>query len=78
MVDKVGISMLRYSGIDVDAALERFCNNTALYEEYLKKFLDDPTFINMVEQIRKKDFVEGYNCCHALKGYSGNHGFPEI
>ena len=78
MVDKVGISMLRYSGFDVDGALERFCNNTELYEEFLLKFVDDPTFNNMMGKIRNKDFVEGYNDCHALKGVTGNMGFTKL
>ncbi len=78
MEDKVGISMLRYSGIDIEGALARVCNNFGLYKDFLIKFVDDKTFDRMIENIKAKNFEDGYKDCHALKGVTGNLGFTQL
>lgn len=60
------------AGIDYDEGMERFCDNEAIYEKYLKKFLNTNEFHNISEQITEKKYVEAFKTAHALKGMLGN------
>lgn len=63
---------LREFGVDVDEGLQRFINNSALYEKMLR------TFPNMVHSSRvsvdfdANDYDEVIDKTHALKGVTGN------
>ncbi|MEG1612921.1 MAG: Hpt domain-containing protein [Clostridia bacterium] len=77
-MNELDLSKLRYSGVDVDGSMERFSGNSALYEKFLKKFVNDDTFLKMVEFMRVKNFEEAYKGAHSLKGVTGNLGLTDL
>ena len=64
--------VLKQAGINTDSALERFMNNEALYMRMMKKFLDDKTFISLVESVSQNDGKAALESSHTLKGVCGN------
>lgn len=72
------ISALRNIGVDVDSAMNRFMNNSGLYEKFLLKFLDDENFSKIFPALSQDDFETALNAAHTLKGISGNLGMMEL
>lgn len=64
--------ILKQVGINTDSALERFMNNESLYMRMMKKFLDDKTFISLVEAVSQNDGKTALESSHTLKGICGN------
>lgn len=62
---------LEKAGIDVDNAMERFLNNEAMFEKYLKRFAENTTYEELVGAIESKDCAQAFETTHALKGNTG-------
>lgn len=65
-------TFLRESGINLTEALERFLGNEALFEQFLKKFVSDPSFQEMVTCMELGDSKKAFKAAHTLKGVAGN------
>ncbi len=70
--------ILTDAGVDVDGVLQRFMNNEALAERFLKKFPDDATFGKLEEAIDAGDYEEAFKEVHTLKGVAGNLGLTRL
>ncbi len=69
---------LEESGADVEATLNRFMGNDAIYRKFLGKFPSDPNYENLGTNIESENYEEAYKCAHALKGVVGNLGLTPI
>lgn len=59
---------------DLDNTLERFMGNEDLYVRFLKKFLQDKSYAELVEAIDQKDYERAFKSGHTLKGVAANLG----
>jgi len=64
--------ILEGSGISVDEAMQRFMDNEKLLERFLKKFLEDQSYGNLLKAIEEKDCDKAFTEAHTLKGVCGN------
>ncbi|MEG0020041.1 MAG: Hpt domain-containing protein [Oscillospiraceae bacterium] len=64
--------VLEKAGINYNEGVQRFSNNTALYEKFLTKFVADETMDSCRNAIASKDFDSILKTVHTLKGVSGN------
>ena len=71
-MDKAKKERLTAAGIDVDGALERFMNNEALLERFLRKFPADPNYETLTAAFAAGDWEEALTASHTLKGMCGN------
>lgn len=69
---------LRSAEVDVEGAIERFANKEERYIKYLKLFLKNNDFPDLVKAIEDKDISRAFECCHSLKGVVGNMGFRKL
>ena len=69
---------LKAAEVDVDGAIERFANKEERYIKYLKLFLSNRDFPDLVKAIEDKDVSRAFECCHSLKGVVGNMGFRKL
>ncbi len=69
---------LEENGADVEATLNRFMGNDAIYQKFLGKFPSDPNYENLGTNIESENYEEAYKCAHALKGVVGNLGLTPI
>ncbi len=69
---------LEENGADVEATLNRFMGNDAIYQKFLGKFPGDPNYANLGTNIESENYEEAYKCAHALKGVVGNLGLTPI
>lgn len=69
---------LEENGADVQATLNRFMGNDAIYQKFLGKFPNDPNYENLGTNIESGNYEEAYKCAHALKGVVGNLGLTPI
>ena len=65
---------LEDNGIDVVKTMERFMNNDDLFLKFLRRFLDDRNYLDMIASIIEKDYEKAFNYAHTLKGLSANLG----
>ncbi len=65
-------SRLEHAGMNVETVMERFMNNDALLERFLKKFPNDKSYRELLEAIDRKDVDAAFAASHTLKGVSGN------
>lgn len=65
-------SILLAAGIDVNEGIDRFGGNRAVYEKFLYRFKQEPTFSELCEAIEKQNLKEAFAAAHTLKGQSGN------
>ncbi|NLU23596.1 MAG: Hpt domain-containing protein [Clostridiales bacterium] len=66
------ITKLNGAGISYDEGLRRFANKPELYQKYLVKFFDDPTFRDLGACLVSGRYEEAFRCAHTLKGMTGN------
>lgn len=66
------------AGCDLQAAIARLGGMTFLYEKLLKKFIDDVTFQELQEAVKKQDPKEIERHAHTLKGVAANLGFVPL
>lgn len=71
-MDQNKINAYESVGINVKEGLDRFCGIEDLYENILKKFLNDPEFDKLEKALDDCDFASAFNACHTLKGLVGN------
>jgi hypothetical protein len=64
--------LLAGAGIDYGEGAARFGGAAALYEKYLLKFPNDPTFPALKDAMEKGDAQAAFDKAHALKGLTGN------
>lgn len=71
MTDEVR-SQLVAAGVDVNSVMERFMNNEALLERFMRKFKNDPNYQQLLEAVEAKDNDKAFTAAHTLKGVAGN------
>lgn len=64
--------------IDIKGSLERFSGMEILYVKFLKKFIDDKTFDELVVALKEENLVLVGEKAHTLKGVAGNLGLIEV
>ena len=65
-------AQLLEAGVDLKGAMDRFLNNEAMYEKYIKKFILDKNYGELEEAIAEKDCKKAFVASHTLKGVCGN------
>lgn len=69
---------LREAGICYEKGLERFLDDSALYEEMLMSFLEDNAFDAAKAAREREDYEALFEACHALKGVVGSLDMTEL
>lgn len=69
---------LTQAGMNLETALERFMNNDALLERFLKKFQNDKSYNELKEAIAAADRDRAFAASHTLKGVSANLSFDTL
>lgn len=64
--------------IDPEDVLHRFGDNEMMLEKFLKKFLNDTTYIELTQAVGIKDWDAVFRTAHTLKGLCGNFDFKEL
>ncbi|MBS6953826.1 MAG: Hpt domain-containing protein [Enterocloster asparagiformis] len=72
------LAALDAAGADVDGALNRFMGKVFLYEKFMKKFLDDRSYPDMLDCLAGHDLEEAFRQAHTLKGVAGNLGINNL
>ncbi len=69
-----------YAGINenCDEVLKRFGGSSAMLEKFLKKFLDDATYMQLAEAMSSGDRDAIFRAAHTMKGLAGNFDFKEL
>lgn len=69
-----------YNSIHVDPTevLHRFGNSEAMLTKFLRKFLEDKTYLELTEAVEARDWERTFRAAHTLKGLSGNFDFKEL
>lgn len=63
---------LKSLGVDVDEGLQRFMNNSSLYEKMLGKFTDNASQLNVMQCFEEGNLEDALAKAHTLKGVTGN------
>ncbi len=63
---------LKYLGVNIEDALQRFMNNSSLYEKMLGKLVNNVKDINVLPSIEAGDYTAACDAAHTLKGVMGN------
>ena len=63
--------ILADAGINITEALKRFEGNDVLYARMLKKFVEEPTYVNLERAVQQNDMREVLKASHTLKGLCG-------
>jgi len=66
------------AGMDVDAALVRFMNNEALLEKFMKKFLADQSYLQLIGAVEEGNVESSFAAAHTLKGVAANFSFEGL
>lgn len=77
MTDEVR-SQLVAAGVDVNSVMERFMNNDALLERFMRKFKTDPNYQQLLEAVQAKDNDKAFTAAHTLKGVAGNLSLADL
>lgn len=64
--------------VNYKETLERFCGNETIYKKFLKRFLEDSTYLNLEQAWEKHDYEEIEKNAHTLKGVAGNLGLTNL
>ena len=64
-------------GSDYEGVLGRM-GSEAMIERFALKFLQDPSFNNLKENLEKQDGEEAFRAAHTLKGICLNLGFAQL
>ena len=59
-------------GVNIEDALQRFMNNSALYERMLGKLVNNVKEIKVLPAIEEGDYSTACDNAHTLKGVMGN------
>ena len=63
---------LKDLGVNIEDALQRFMNNSSLYEKMLSKLVNNVKDINVLPSIEAGDYTAACDAAHTLKGVMGN------
>lgn len=63
---------LREAGVDVESALDRFMGSESMYDKFLLKFVQDPTFRQLEESLLGNDIPNAFLQAHTMKGMCAN------
>lgn len=63
---------LKDLGVNIEDALQRFMNNSALYEKMLGKLVNNVRDIKVLPSIEAGDYNAAADAAHTLKGVMGN------
>ena len=63
---------LKALGVNIEDALQRFMNNSALYEKMLGKLVNNVKDIKVLPSIEAGDYSAACDAAHTLKGVMGN------
>lgn len=69
---------LEENGVDVGTTLKRFLGNEDMYGNFLQRFLKDPSYRNLGEQLKAGSFEEAFRSAHTLKGVAANLGLTPL
>lgn len=65
-------------GEKTELVFARFGGNASLLERFVRKFVDDPTYGELMKSLEDKDYPEIERGAHTLKGVAANLGFNEL
>lgn len=71
-------SFLKENGINADAALEFMMGSERMFEKYLYRFTEDPTFSELFSSIKEQRREEARIAAHSLKSITATLGFTEL
>ena len=71
-MEKETMLSLERLGVDTESALARFMNNGALYEKFLRRFVQDQNYAALTEAVREGRVQDAFAAAHTLKGVSAN------
>lgn len=63
---------IKEMNIDYNTVISRFGESEAIYQRFLKKFLDDSTYYELEQVWEKQNYEEIEKKAHTLKGIAGN------
>lgn len=69
---------LTKSGINLTDGLVCFSENERLYEKYLFRFLEEPTFPELFKAIEEDRREDARRAAHSLKGITATLGFTTV
>lgn len=69
---------LTKSGINLTDGLVYFSENERLYEKYLFRFLEEPTFPELFKAIEEDRREDARRAAHSLKGITATLGFTSL
>lgn len=76
--ENIRLNKLRNVGICVDEAMDNICGDLNVLEDVLKLFIQDSTFNNLLEAVRKEDYQCAFKYAHTLKGVTANLGMKNL
>lgn len=65
-------AQLTEAGVDVESVMDRFLQNEALLERFMRKFKDDPNYLKLLQAVSEKNNDDAFTAAHTLKGVAGN------
>lgn len=65
-------------GEDTERVLARFGGNASLLERFVRKFIEDTTYGNLMKSLKDEDYPEIERGAHTLKGVAANLGFDKL
>lgn len=78
MLDETQIDELIAHGIDYRGGVDRFGGNSAMFEKFIFRYLDDEHYDLLVAAVEADDAEEGFRVAHTLKGVVGNLSFSSF
>lgn len=69
---------LEGAGIDLKSALDRFMGNEAMLEKYLGRFLNEKSYLELVQAVKDDNQEIAARAVHTLKSVCGSLGFGEM
>ena len=77
-MDQTMEQQLLSAGVNIREGVARFAGNDALYQKFLFKFLDDPSYAQLQDAVAAKNWEAALSAAHTLKGVSGNLGMDAL
>ncbi len=77
-MDQTMEQQLLSAGVNIQEGVARFAGNDALYQKFLFKFLEDPSFDQLQAAVAAENWADALTAAHTLKGVSGNLGLESL
>ena len=65
-------------GADIKGVMDRFLDDTELYQTCLEIFMGDEGFEELGQTLKQKSYEEAFDHAHTLKGVAGNLGLTPL